>query len=111
MPPLAFHLPRPGLARCHRPAPTRRTGPACRSAFALPMLLVATPAAFYALLWARGMSLDEAREAGWVSKPNVSDAPLQPGLCLCLHLRLKVHVQLYSCCEAQLRCASWVRRP
>ncbi|KAL4431193.1 hypothetical protein ABPG75_006449 [Micractinium tetrahymenae] len=44
-----------------------------KSPFALPALLVATPAAFYGLLWARGMSLDEAREAGWVSKPNPGD--------------------------------------
>ena len=44
----------------------------CRSPFALPALLVAVPAAFYGLLWTYGISLDEAREAGWVSKPNVS---------------------------------------
>ncbi|KAL4419479.1 hypothetical protein ABPG77_008281 [Micractinium sp. CCAP 211/92] len=44
-----------------------------RSPFALPALLVAVPAAFYGLLWTCDITLDEAREAGWVSKPNLGD--------------------------------------
>lgn len=42
-----------------------------RSPFALPLLLVAVPLGFYGVLWAAGLSLDDAREAGWVTKPQV----------------------------------------
>ena len=55
-------MPRVPLPSCHY---------LCRSPFALPALLVAAPAFFYLVLFATGASLDEAREAGWVSKPQV----------------------------------------
>ena len=42
-----------------------------RSPFALPALLVAAPLLFYAFLFARGLTLEDARNAGWVSKPQV----------------------------------------
>ncbi|KAI7843279.1 hypothetical protein COHA_003111 [Chlorella ohadii] len=45
-----------------------------RSPFALPTLLVAAPAAFYAVLFATGHSLEDAREAGWVGKPQPGDS-------------------------------------
>lgn len=48
-----------------------------RSPFVLPALLVAAPALFYAVLWCQGMSLEEAREAGWVSKPQPGDGEWQ----------------------------------
>ncbi|GAB4822722.1 hypothetical protein N2152v2_009768 [Parachlorella kessleri] len=44
-----------------------------RSPFALPVLLLMIPAVFYVVLWAAGVSLEEAREAGWVSKPQDGD--------------------------------------
>jgi len=55
--------------------------PACRSPFALPALLVTAPLLFYGVLFACGMSLEDAREAGWVSKPQVRelDGGLQAG--------------------------------
>lgn len=43
----------------------------CRSPFALPLLLVAIPLAFYAVLWSMGLTLDDARAAGWVTQPQV----------------------------------------
>lgn len=48
-----------------------------RSPLALPALLVAAPLLFYAFLLARGLSLDDAREAGWVSKPQPGDSDWQ----------------------------------
>ena len=51
---------------------THLTSSSCRSPFALPTLLVAAPAAFYAVLFATGHTLADARAAGWVSKPQAS---------------------------------------
>jgi SulP family sulfate permease len=45
-----------------------------RSPFALPTLLVAAPAAFYAVLFTTGHTLADARAAGWVSKPQPGDS-------------------------------------
>ncbi len=42
-----------------------------RSPFALPILLLAVPCVFYGLLRAFGYTLQDAQEAGWVSKPQV----------------------------------------
>ena len=47
--------------------------PPRRSPFALPALLLLAPALFYGVLAAAGMSLADAREAGWVSKPQPGD--------------------------------------
>jgi sulfate permease, SulP family len=38
---------------------------------ALPLLLAATPAVFFAAVYAAGGSLETARAAGWVTKPQV----------------------------------------
>ena len=48
-----------------------------RSPFALPALLLATPLAFYATLAALGLSLDDARAAGWVAAPQPGDSAWQ----------------------------------
>lgn len=48
-----------------------------RSPLALPALLLAAPLVFYAVLWARGISLEEARQAGWVSAPQPGDSEWQ----------------------------------
>ncbi len=51
----------------------------------MPALLVVAPLAFYAALFATGYTLEEAREAGWVSKPQVHMLlQLAYGIC-CLH--------------------------
>lgn len=42
-----------------------------RSPWALPAVLVALPAAFYAVLLATGTSLAEAQAAGWALQPQV----------------------------------------
>ena len=42
-----------------------------RSPYALPSLLLAVPAAFYATLLLSGRSLQEARDGGWVTQPQV----------------------------------------
>lgn len=49
----------------------------CRSPFALPALLLACPLLFYAFLFAFGLTLEDAREAGWVSKPQPGDGEWQ----------------------------------
>jgi hypothetical protein len=59
------------LSVAHTGAPLLACRSVCRSPFALPALLVAAPALFYLVLFATGASLDDAREAGWVSKPQV----------------------------------------
>ena len=43
-----------------------------RGPWALPAVLVALPAAFYAVLLATGTSLAEAQDAGWALKPQVT---------------------------------------
>jgi hypothetical protein len=43
-----------------------------RSPFALPLLLLALPLGFYGVLWAAGLTLEDARDAGWVTKPQAS---------------------------------------
>lgn len=43
-----------------------------RSPYALPALLLAVPAAFYAVLALGGWSLEDARRAGWVVTPQAS---------------------------------------
>ena len=42
-----------------------------RSPYVLPALLLAVPVAFHGVLLVAGVSLDQAREAGWVTKPEV----------------------------------------
>ena len=48
-----------------------------RSPLALPALLLAVPALFYVALFAAGLSLEDARQAGWVSKPQPGDGEWQ----------------------------------
>lgn len=64
--PSHMHARRP--ATCASAAPTRP-----RSPFALPLLLLAAPVAFYGFLAARGLSLAEAQAAGWAAKPAPGD--------------------------------------
>ena len=66
----------------------------CRSPFALPALLVAAPALFYLVLFATGVSLDDAREAGWVSKPQVS-------VCLCVLCEAGLSFDMSGCFVCQ----------
>ena len=45
-----------------------------RSPYALPLFLVAVPAAFYVFIFCGGWSLEEVRAAGWMAAPSPQDA-------------------------------------